>query len=167
MFFVPTVRGVHGRRLGRSSVKERGLVAGGPQGRWAVPLANGQAVPVVARGVGGTAERFLEGDVVGRRRLGRSAERWPGPVAGGPPGVWARPVAGSQAVPGVACGVEAEKASQWARWADGPQRDPLWDDAKEGGGGGGSTLSAGASARCRLLQVGVGRIRHRWGVRWI
>ena len=148
-------------------MKERGLVAGGPQGRRAVPVAGGQAVPVVACGVGRRTELDLEGEVVRRRRLGRSAERLPGPVAGGPPGVWARPVAGSQAVPGVACGVEAGKASQRARWADGPQRDPLWDDAKGGGCCGGNTLSAGASARCRLPQVGVGWIRHRWGVRWI
>ena len=135
MFFVPTVRGVRGRRLGRSSVKERGRVAGGPQGRWAVPLANGQAVPVVTRGVGGTVERFLKEEVDGLRRLGRSAGRWPGPAVGGPPGGWAGPVAGSQALPGIACGVEERKASQRARWADGPQRDPLWDDAGNGDGG--------------------------------
>ena len=142
-------------------------MAVGPQGRWAVPRANGQAVPVVTRGVGGTVERFRKEEVDGLRRLGRSAGRWPGPAVGGPPGGWAGPVAGSQALPGIVCGVEAKMASQRARWADGPQRDPLWDDAGKGMVGDGSTVTAGASARCRLLQAGMGRIRLRWSVRWV
>ena len=86
-------------------------------------------------------------------------------MAGGPQGGKAAPVAGGQAVSEVACGVEAE-ASQRARRADRPRRVPLWGDARWGVlSSCGGTLSTGASARCRLLQAGVGWIRHRWNVR--
>ena len=65
-------------------------------------------------------------------------------MAGGPQGGRAVPVAGGQAVSEVACGVEAEEASQRARRADRPRRVPLWDDAREGVlSPGGGTLEMG------------------------
>ena len=102
----------------------------------------------------------LGGAVVRGRRLGRSAAKEQGPVAVGPQGGRAVPVAGGQAVSEkVACGVEeAEEASQRARRADKPRRVPLWDDArrKEVSGLGGGTLGRVEASACgRLLRMGV------------